>query len=428
MRKLKIILPMVLFVYLSIGVYFFLSAYSADEWTGPTIPTIMGYGYEQSTPSLPPELWVGLYNPPINEAENPYVGAKICLVETSLTFPKDIMEVGSVNFTSNDANNYSNETGVINFKAVLDPCTTITGLDLFDATFKTKQLGKGTIHFTKSIVTGGADGTTVLTSGVYGDLPIEIISDEEWSGSYGPIDDPLPEVPADIPVPQVKPVTTSIKKSSATSSSSASSSAKTATKTENSAFKVPTLTKLEFGQNALLDKASQKSQGVVFTGTAEPSSKVYILIQSQTEIYTDTTSGADGVWTYTNDGWLEDGAHTITVWSEKDGKISKKFSSPFVVSSYAKDQIAIGDTYPDLKVDSAATAGLKIKKESKVESLMNNKFFWAYVACGIVLIVIIIVLVVKSRRKKNNSGGVSSGGTGDFPSLKNPQDPSHQIW
>lgn len=433
MGKFKIALPIIVFLYLFVGGFFFITTYSADEMSEPTVPTIVGFSYDQMTLDETPDLWVALYNPPINVVVNPDVGETVCSVETSLTFPKDLIEVQSVNFAVNDANNYSNDGGTINFRAILEPCTTRVVVDLFDVTFKTKQIGQGAIHFTKSVVTGGSDGTTALQSGVYSDVPVDIVPVDQYdSGSSA--DNPLPDVPADVPQPEVKTITKSATKSSTTSSaksaSSASASTKTAEKIENSAFKTPTLTKLEFDVNAVLDKSSKKSQGAVFTGTAEPNSKVYILIHSQSEIYTDTTSGADGTWSKTIEGWLEDGSHTVAVWSEKDNKISPKYNSQFVVSSYAKDQIAIGDTYPEVKGGQATDVGLKTTKESKLKNLMENKFFWAYIAGGLVLIIITIVLIVKSRRKKNNSNNnLTSDGTDGGVPLNMPSNlpPQKQI-
>lgn len=416
MRKLRIILPIITFVYLFVGAFFFLSTSKADEVGEeplPTVPTVWGWTYDQMTLDQAPDLWVGLYNPAIDEAVNEYVGEKICSVELGATFPSDLLEVQSLSFNVNDANNYSNETGVINFKAVLNPCTTRTFFDLFDVVFKTKQIGAGTIQFTKFIVTGGQDGETVLQSGIYSDLPFDIVPVEQYYPEE-PTGDPFPEVPANIPQPQVETVNGSVSKSSTSNVSSSSAAAKTVAKTENKGFRTPTLTKLEFGTGAVLDKIAGKSQGAVFAGTVEPNSKVYILIHSQSEIYTDTTSDADGSWNKTITGWLEDGGHTITIWSEKDNKISPKFSSPFVISSYAKDQIAIGETYPEIKVEKTVDASSAIKEESKINLLMKNKFFWVYIAVGLVLIAVIFILTIKSRRKNSwdDDTDIFTGSTG----------------
>ena len=426
MRKLKIALPIVTLLYFFIGAFFFMSAYSADDIPEPTVPTIVGWSYDEMTLTETPELWVGVYNPAINEAVNPYVGQTVCSVETSLTFPKDLIEVQSTSFASNDANNYSNTDGTINFKAEISPCTTYISIDLFNVTFKTKQIGTGTIHFTKNIMTGGNGAS--IPSAVYSDIPVSVVPIEEYNPD--PIVDPLPDIPASIPQPKVQ----TVPKSTSKSTSSTSATEKTATKTENKAFKIPALTKLEFSPAAVLDKSGGKSQGAVFTGTAEPNSKVYILIHSQAEIYTDTTSGADGNWTKTIDSWLEDGSHTISAWSEKDNKISQKLDSKFVISSYAKDQIAIGDTYPEYKGGDAVDSGLKTKKDSKLNSLMKNKYFWVYVGAGLLLIIICIVLIVKSK-KKNNIDDQNLTGNGGFinqsampPETKDNQDSINKIY
>ena len=404
MRKLRITLPIITLLYFFIGAFFFMSTYSADEIPEPTIPTIMGWSNDEMTLTETPELWVGVYNPAVNEAVNPYVGQTICSVETSLTFPKDLIEVQSTSFVSNDANNYSNADGTINYKAEISPCTTYISIDLFNVTFKTKQIGTGTIHFTKNIMTG--ENGSSISSAVYSDIPVSVVPIEEYNPD--PIVDPLPNIPASIPQPKVQ----TVPKSTTKSNSSSSATEKTATKTENKSFKIPALTKLEFSPTAVLDKSGGKSQGVAFTGDAEPNSKVYLLIHSQTEIYTDTTSGADGSWTKTVDSWLEDGGHTLTVWSEKDNKISQKLDSKFVISSYAKDQIAIGDTYPEYKGGDVADTGLKPKKENKLNTLMKNKYFWVYVGGGLLLIIICIIIILKSRKKNNIDDQNLTGGGG----------------
>jgi hypothetical protein len=260
---------------------------------------------------------------------------------------------------------------------------------LFSVQFKAKQIGEGTIKFTKSVLIGGSSGSSPIPSELCQDKSVNIVPVDTYDPNHE-TEDPLQELPKNINNPRVIP------KSTAKSTSSSSATAKTVAKTENSAFKIPALSKLEFNQNAILDKANSKSQGAVFTGTAEPNSKVYLLIHSQAEIYTDAMSGADGSWTKTIDSWLEDGGHTISVWSERDNKISPKLNSKFVISSYAKDQIAIGDTYP---VFEAIDSSQKTKKESKLNTLMKNNFFWAYIGVGMVLAVTIVVLIIRKRKK-----------------------------
>jgi len=407
MRKFKIALPIVTLLYLFIGAFFFISTYSADEGM-PTTPTFYGYGV-YATPGGNAELQIEMFNPPLNYSEFPdnpeaWIGKKICSVEVGLSFPKDLIEVQAI--SPGGENTYSNETGTISWKDTFSPCVTGYYPSLFSISFITKQLGEGAISFSKHSVIGDEDGITPISSSVYSNIEVYIYSPEQYE-TDPPVEEPISVLPPSVPQPKVKIVE---KKSS----SSASATAKTATKIENKAFKTPTLSKLEFGQNAVLDKANSKSQGAVFTGTAEPNSKVYLLLHSQAEIYTDTTSGADGTWTKTIDSWLEDGGHTVTVWSEKDNKISPKFVSPFVLSSYAKDQIAIGETYPEYKGGEAVDTNLKTKKESKLNTIMKNKYFWPYVGGGFVLIVISIILIIKSRRKNNDIDDENLGESGGF--------------
>ena len=83
-------------------------------------PIIYGFGIYALLDESP-VFGVELYNPPLNLAEYPensdaWVGEKICSIDTSLTFPKDLVEIQSVSFIVDGANNYSNETGTINFK------------------------------------------------------------------------------------------------------------------------------------------------------------------------------------------------------------------------------------------------------------------------------------------------------------------------
>jgi len=404
MRKSKLILPIIAFCYLLVGIFLFAYGPLAKDMNFPAAPTIIGWSYDQTNLGKNTELKVGLYNPVLDVRVNPYAGESVCSVETSLAFPKDLIEVKSVNFSANDNNSYSNENGTINFKATLTPCSTITGLELFDVTFVTKKIGRGNIHFINHVITGGGDDTTILKSGAYSDVPVNIVAVKQ-DNPEPKIINPLPGIPANIPKPQVQTVTSSTIniKVGTKSSSSVSAAEKTATMTENSAFKTPVLSKLEFDSKAVLDKSNSRSKGVVFTGTAEPSSKVSILIHSQTEIYTDTTAGADGSWRKIIDDWLEDGGHTITIWSEKDNKISSKLNSNFVISSYASDQIAIGSTYPKLKGEGEAKLGLNVKKMSKVGELIKNIFFWIYIGGGLVLIAVIFILTLRSKRYKNGS-------------------------
>lgn len=406
MRKFKIILTIVAFVYLFIGALLFVSTSLAEG--EPTVPTIVGYSNFDEIPlsiDYDPLLWAGLYNPDVNLADELDVGQNICSVSTSLTFPKDLIEISSVSFTVDTDNNYSNDAGTINFKKTFSPCTTEIWTNLFYVTFSPKAIGTGTIHFlTTQEVTGGDDDVTVLTSGVYDDVPVVTVAATEIQ--------PEPEITQTLPgrttVTPHPSTATSTKKSSGTSSSAAA--AKIATKPEKSAFKTPTLTKLEFGPSAVLDKTNSRSNGAVFTGTGEPNSKMLLLINSQNEIFTDTTSDATGAWTKTITDWLEDGSHSITIWAEKDNKISPKFSSNFVISSYAKDQIAIGDTYPETSIKPVVTPP---KKVSKLDALLNNKFFWGYVGVGLIIIALFIVLLIKSRRKKKNANiDIPSSGTG----------------
>lgn len=398
MRKYKLILSIAVALYLGIGAVFFVRTYSADEMPEPTIPTIVGWSYYEGYLSEEMPLYVGLYNPAVNESVNPYVGQKICSVETSFTFPKDIIEVSSISFVQNDSNNYSNTEGVVNFKAELSPCTTIVGIDLFDVTFTTKKIGEGTIHFTKSIVIGGENSVTTLDSGVYQDVPVTVVPMDENHQPLTPID-PLPQTPADTPQPTVKPIS----KNTGKKSTSTQTVAADPTKKEDSTFKIPTLTKLEFGPDAILNKDRGTSTGAVFTGIADPSTKVNILINSDTILDT-VTSGADGTWTYKLSQLLEDGTHEVTVWSEKDNKISKKFTSKFVISSYAKNQIAIGDTYPAMSADQTTSSQFTPPNNisAKIDNVLKNKYFLAYAGVGVLTAIVLIAIIFLRRRHKND--------------------------
>lgn len=435
MKKFKFALPIIVLLYFFIGAFFFISPFSANESEIPMKPIIYGFGVYSFLDDNP-VFTVELYNPPINMAEFPddydaWAGEKICSVETSLTFPKDLIEVQSVGFTVDGANNYSNETGTINVKRTLSGCKTEMFISLFDVTFKPKKLGEGAIHFTKLTVIGGSNESTAIASEISEDAHVEIAPNYVYNPAQE-VENPLQgeNIPANVPAPQAKVETKPVPKPKAASSSSSTSTTKPATKTENSALKTPALTKLEFSENAVLDKTISKSKGVVFTGTSEPNSTVYILINSQNAIYTDTISGADGVWSKTVDSWLEDGTHTITAWWEKDNNVSPKFSSKFVISSYAKSQIAIGDTYPEVKSETLASTSQPTKKKSKANTLLENKFFLVYLGAGLILIIIIIILFVKSRAKKNDSndndpnggmgGGISSSLLPQNMSPRNP--------
>lgn len=335
---------------------------------------------------------MGLYNSAVDEAVNPNVGQKICSVETSLTFPKDLIEVSSVSFVQNDSNNYSNTNGVVNFKAELSPCTTIVGVDLFTVNFNTKKIGEGAIHFTSSVVVGGEDSITTLQSGVYDDVRVTVVPIEQYQEPVEP-KDPLPSVPANVPKPKVQSVSNGATKATAQTPDT--------TKKEDPAYKVPTLSKLEFGASAVLNKALGQSKGAVFSGMADPNIKVNLLINSET-ILDSVTSGADGAWTYTLKQPLEDGTHQITAWSEKDNKISKKLVSKFVISSYAKNQIAIGDTYPEMAPDQASNnqLGAQSTASGKIDKVLKNKYFLVYAGIGLVVAVVLVIIIFSKRRHK----------------------------
>ncbi len=422
MNKAKILIPSFLLTYLLIGSLFLIPKKNADEPPIPTIPTLVGWSSEEGWTDESYYLYGMLYNPPLNEAINRNVGKKICSIETSLTFPKDLLEVQTVNFEQNDANNFSNSTGIINYKVALEPCTTIVYIDLFEIEFKAKQLGEGTMRFTKSVVTGEEDGQTVIQSGIYQDMQVRIVPIPEDPEPYvGEPDNPFGDIPQDIPQPEVKPVARITPSPPKPKTTPAPSQDGATAPQEDTSIKAPTVSNLIFGPNASLDKTNGKSNGAIFSGTSEPNANIKLLINSNTTILDSVNADTSGNWTYTLTGWLEDGLHKITAWSEKNDKKSPQYSSPFVISSYDKDQIALGDTYPDIKPEQAQAAVKKVDKGNKT-SILKNRYFLIYIAIGIILAVFLIIFFKKRKKQEiqiNSNENISTFSNPDLlPEMK----------
>lgn len=391
MKKIKIIVAVTSFFCILAGTLCLSSPAYADLEELPI--TIAGYGYySQFTLEENYPLWVSLFNPNLDPGGGTY--ENICSVEIVMTFPTSLLEVYSVDFTPDSDKYYSNESGTINFKATYETCEVQESVDLFQVIFRPKALGSGTVEFSSATIDKGETPITDLDPEVYSDMSFQVTA-----ASQAPVQN-SPTTTSTYTPPSRTSTTTGSGASHATSTTGVNTSlVKIATKPENSAFKTPTLTSLQFGPDSVLDKQNSKSKGAIFTGTGEPNSKILLLINSQSEIFTNTSSDATGGWSKTIDEWLEDGSHTVIIWSEKDNKISPKFSSSFVISSLAKDQIAIGTTYPESSTAKSVTTTTP-KKTSSLDALLKSKFFWIYLGSGIIVIALMIILIIRSRHRK----------------------------
>jgi len=252
-----------------------------------------------------------------------------------------------------------------------------TGCSTADATilnmsFDAKAVGDATVTFSAADLLGGDDGSQAVT-----------VSKGSTTVSVAAVAAPAEtDTNTNTNKTTKKTTTTSNKNSNINQNSN----------TAVAALLDPTLLKLEYTADVILDSVINRSKGIAFSGTAEPEATINIVIASD-PISATTQSDATGNWMYALTDWLDAGAHTITLSSEKNGQKSAEVKTDFITGTKSKNQIAIGTVLP---------AAEEAVPEPTTETAKSNNGFMtiAIIAGSIIgLLAIILLIIFISKRR-----------------------------
>lgn len=294
-------------------------------------------------------------------------GNRICAVEFTLTYPADLLEatstpsLGSVYTMSTAA---ENSAGRIHYQVGSTGCST-DNATLLTVPFRAKAQGDATLSLTDLAAYDG-DGANVAVSG---------------SGT----------------TVKISAVVASTSTSTSVSKKKTAASSPVVAPAATIVLVSPTIKSVSF-LNSTVDSEhpdvsinNSDEWGLVFMGTADPSVKVNITINSD-PISASVQSDESGNWSYALGQKIEDGAHQIIINTEKDSVKSADATADFVLDS---TRVALGKTLPEIEAAPVAT---------DIASGKENKPYLTYVIYGgaaLVLIgaIIFIVLFIKKRRE-----------------------------
>ncbi|MFA4995546.1 MAG: Ig-like domain-containing protein [Patescibacteria group bacterium] len=292
-------------------------------------------------------------------------GNRICAVEFTLTYPSDLLEVTS---TPSLGSVYTMSTAAENSASRIHYQLGATGCSTEDATlltipFKTKAQGEATLSLTDLAAYDG-DGANIAVSG---------------SSSVASI--------------TANTTSTSVSKKT---TSSAKTTTTPAASTTPTVLNLPVIKNVSFlnstvdPENPEISIKNSDEWKLVFMGTADPSVKVNVTINSD-PIAASVQSDESGNWSYTLDQKIEDGAHQIVINTEKDGVKSTDVAADFVLDS---TRVAFGKTLPEIKAVPVTTEATPEKE---------NKYLTYAIYGGSALIfigmVVFIALFVKRRKE-----------------------------
>lgn len=330
-------------------------------------------------------------------------GNDVAAAQVAFNYPANLLQYESVSKGSGWSLDFDSgsSSGVVNW-AVGSTNGVNGSVTLFTVKFKAIAAGTGSFDVTKGDV-AKVDTTKIsstLSGASFTVSVVESTTGESTTGESTTDNTPNTSDTSNTTSGTSSTTSTTNKKTTTTTNKNSTPSPSAATSTTAQAtISPPVFVSVSFSDSAVLDTAEKRTKGIIFTGTADPSNNINLIINSD-PIAASTTSDSDGKWSYTLDQWLPDGQHSIGATAQKDSLTSTMTSTHFVVNSSDKSQIAYGSTLsgsaPAIPAVQASTAGSK-------RSLKQNIILFGSIGGGIVLAAIIVLIIMSSIKKKKKA-------------------------
>ncbi|MFA6423122.1 MAG: Ig-like domain-containing protein [Patescibacteria group bacterium] len=352
-------------------------------------------------------------------------GNNVCAVRANLNYPSNLLDVVSVvkagpSSAYLEIDNDTTTAGVVKYLGGFMNCTT-SDKPLYIVKFRAKAAGSGQFSFGETQVVGGSGENTVALGFSKSTSDINI---NQVNSSVSSSADSSGDGSASSSSSASGDSSSSSSDSSSSSTDSSNTSGSSASTDSNSRARNsntnnqnsnttpvivavnPYLKTVVFSSDASFDTENKKVKGFTFSGTAEPDSKVYITIMSF-PILAEAQTNSSGVWSFSITNWLEDGDHTLTAYSEKNGIKSAEIKVGFTFQSADKNSLKIiSASVVNKNSNSNNNYNTNTNSTASAETNATKSNFWTilmYITLAIVAVIVVFLVLIIRRNKNNNS-------------------------